>query len=524
MQPASLSWKAALRPIAGFVLLSALFAIAYSQSPLYTSNQNQYFLHGLAAAGRGDLDQDWLAGTLDPTPAFSKLVELTARLTDLDGLFYLYYAVLMGVYGISMAGIAGLCFNLRLSRTKSLVFMAFFTAIHSAGLRFALSRWLGGNWTYVFEDGIADQRMLGPVFQPSAFGVFLALSLYLYLRGSPYLAMLAAAIAVVFHPTYLLGAGMLVLAILWTVWLEGKRLTQPFRYGLVALALVSPVLYYVYTSFGGSSPDAAAQARQILVNYRIPHHALASQWLDGTVWVKLALMAAALVLAFRLGKSRPEGTPFRRLALVISGICLPAGLLTLIQVMTGDTALALLFPWRISILLVPLSTTLLLAFLVEGLETSILRRSARLRGLANLLSTLVIFLALLLGGIRFTLDLQRKSLAPERAVEAYVAAHKSAGDVYLTPVKLQDFRLETGAPIYVDFKSIPYRDTDVLEWRRRLRLADRFYDQGDCTILNGLAGGEGISHVVLPADPPILACEGLEVIYQDAAYRLARLK
>src|SRR5262249_57776904 len=80
----------------------------------------------------------------------------------------------------------------------------------------------------------------------------------------------------------------------------------------------------------------------------------------------------------------------------------------------------------------------------------------------------------------------------EDGVMEYVRAHKAKDDVYLLPVELprppkkpgasisdfktldqrnrsrglipielQGFRLRTGAPIYIDFKSIPYRDVDV---------------------------------------------------------------
>ncbi len=44
-------------------------------------------------------------------------------------------------------------------------------------------------------------------------------------------------------------------------------------------------------------------------------------------------------------------------------------------------------------------------------------------------------------------------------------------DQKIIPIDLQRFRLYTGVPIYVDFKSIPYKDTDVLEWHDRLRFA-----------------------------------------------------
>src|SRR5262249_25131257 len=42
-------------------------------------------------------------------------------------------------------------------------------------------------------------------------------------------------------------------------------------------------------------------------------------------------------------------------------------------------------------------------------------------------------------------------------------------------IDLQRFRLATGAPIYVDFKAIPYKDTEVLEWYQRMRLCTSIY-------------------------------------------------
>src|SRR6516162_3029587 len=82
----------------------AAFAAAYGQAPLYYSNQNQYFLHGLAAAGDGLLDEDWLANTADPTPIFSGLVALTARFLH-PWVFHLYYALLLALYAAALVGV-----------------------------------------------------------------------------------------------------------------------------------------------------------------------------------------------------------------------------------------------------------------------------------------------------------------------------------------------------------------------------------------------------------------------------------
>ncbi len=175
-----------------FLLLALLFAVIYTQAPLYTSNQNQYFLHGLAQAGFGNLAEDWLANTLDPTPVFSALVKGLYQLLEWDALFYLVYALLMGIYAWSAIGIIEHVFPLQRAgspwkSTRFLVFLALFFLLHSAALRFALSRTLGDNWSFLLEDGVADQRLLGLVLQPSAFGVLLVLSIYLFLKNRPVL-------------------------------------------------------------------------------------------------------------------------------------------------------------------------------------------------------------------------------------------------------------------------------------------------------------------------------------------------
>src|SRR5205823_2450629 len=49
----------------------------------------------------------------------------------------------------------------------------------------------------------------------------------------------------------------------------------------------------------------------------------------------------------------------------------------------------------------------------------------------------------------------------------------------LIPVDLQRFRLATGAAIYVDFKSVPYRDAEVIEWLARVRQGEEWYGSAD---------------------------------------------
>src|SRR5262245_5425594 len=86
------------------VIIGVVFSAAYGQAPLYYSNQNQYFLHGLARAGEGHLAADWLAQTADPTPVFSTLAMVVAW-TGQPWLFHLIHAVLLGIYAAALMGI-----------------------------------------------------------------------------------------------------------------------------------------------------------------------------------------------------------------------------------------------------------------------------------------------------------------------------------------------------------------------------------------------------------------------------------
>ena len=117
-------------------------------------------------------------------------------------------------------------------------------------------------------------------------------------------------------------------------------------------------------------------------------------------------------------------------------------------------------------------------------------------------------------------DFSMKSTASDREMMSIIQNNKTVGDVYLVPTKMQDFRLVTGAPIYIDFKSIPYKDTDVLEWYRRQRLAGKFYRTQDCDLLTQLSNEEGLTHVVLEASTSAPPCSFLHEVHRDDHYKV----
>jgi hypothetical protein len=501
--------------LGAFLAWTVIFAILYAQSPLYTSNQNQYFLHGMARAGLGFLSRDWLAGTPDPTPVFSALISLTYSLTHSNLLFYVYYALLMGVYLFSVYGLVDLLFDLRSSKTRSLLFVTLFLAAHSAALRYLLSKTVGSVGTFLVEGGVAGQRLLGQVFQPSTFAVFLVLSLYLFLAGRRNWAILAVVVAVTVHPTYLLCGGIMTLAYLWVIFRETRQVKAVLLYGLKVLIPVLPILAYTLLTFRPSNPTLYREAQHVLVYFRIPPHALVNQWLNWTVAVQGIFILAALVVLRRM-----------RLFPIYLILTVSSVLLTLIQVATRSNTLALLFPWRASILLVPLGVSVLLAALVARVMDA-WQPSPRTRRGLRVLSLIIITGLMGVGVIRFQIERADQLADPAGPMMAYVAAHKSAGDIYLTPSKLENFRLVTGAPVLADFDSIPYRDVDVMEWYQRLQWASWYYESGQggdpCQTLRDIVKNYAVTYAVAERNDKFTVCKSLPVVYEDATYRIYAL-
>ena len=111
----------------------------------------------------------------------------------------------------------------------------------------------------------------------------------------------------------------------------------------------------------------------------------------------------------------------------------------------------------------------------------------------------------------------------------YVRQTMKPGDVYLIPpddAEFDDFRLYTGAPIFINWKSHPYKDTEVLEWYRRLQLAEKFYaaseTPGACQALQDVASQDKITHVVLKTKLS-LDCPSVKEVFRYKNYVIYEL-
>jgi hypothetical protein len=44
------------------------------------------------------------------------------------------------------------------------------------------------------------------------------------------------------------------------------------------------------------------------------------------------------------------------------------------------------------------------------------------------------------------------------------------------PLDFEQFRIKSGRPIFVDWKSHPFKDLEVIEWKRRIEVAEKAFE------------------------------------------------
>ncbi len=519
----------------GLLIASVIFVISYTQSPLGFSNQNQYLLHGLALSDTGLLNEDWLSISRDPTPIFSQLIAILNRV-HLPLMISLAYAGVMVVYFVSMFVIIDCTVGRPQSRAGWLMLFALALITHAALWRWLSVQATGVDYAWYFQCGVAGQYILGAGFQPSVFGVLLVAALAAFVAKRNALFALFLIAAPLLHFTYLLPSVLIGFGALASIAKsDGRR--HALRIALLLALGLAPVCLFYIIRFQPTDANTFAEAQRLLVEVRIPHHAVVAKWLD----VIAILQVLGIILAIITIRKSP-------LAIVLATALGIAALLTLIVAITHLHLLALLFPWRVSAVLVPVATLLLAARLTRAVESY-------LHKVGECLAIVVITASLIFGCWHLVQPIgYHMNEASEQGLLDFISENKKTGDIYLIPIRipqlsggrkgsisttftspprptsknlipvdLQRFRLRTTAPLYIDFKAIPYADHEVLEWYRRARLAESWYQRDDWQTALPELRSEGITHIVTPADRPIANPE-TELLYQDEWFRLYRLK
>ena len=509
--------------------IAILFGLAYTQSPLYEGNQNTKFLHGLAKAGTGYLQDDWLANTVDPLPVFSGLVDVTARINP--NLFYLEYFIMFGIYVFSLWGILTHLFNAQKNLTKQALFLGLIFLYHAQYILWWVNKGYGLDLS-ILQNGVALQYLLGLEFQTNVFGVLLLLSIYLFLRQRYIWSIVLVGVAAIFHPAYLFSSALLtsayVLILFWKnlrtseadkirslpiIWRAAR---EPVILGAIALILVLPVIIYNQTALAATSPETYEQAMHLLVYERIPHHSLPEVWLGTSAYIQIGIILVGILLARK-----------SQLSVILLVLFIGAAIFTLVQIATGSLTLAAIAPWRVSVLLVPLSTAIILAAVVS-LVVDLLRLDQLWLRPVTVIIVLVGIAALAYSGNKLQ-QTYGTSFRDKRVTDMmdFVSKSKKPGELYMIPPKepdLNNFRIYTGAPIFINWKSHPYKDTDVLEWYHRVQVSLDFYDAQfsdqvrACELLDEIVQQYGVTDVVVKRKDAELDCDFVHPTYVETKF------
>lgn len=390
-------------------------------------------------------------------------------------------------------------------------FFVISASICSAAFAYLSRKLIGIDLRAILYDGVAGQNVLGSVFQPSSFGVFLLLSIYMFLRNKAFVAVLFLGVAVNFHASYILGAATLTLSYIVLIILEEKNYSKAFFVGFFSLVVVMPTIAYTYLSFSPTSPEVMSQAQGILVNYRIPHHSKVDIWFDSGALIKISIIILAL-LVHRKNK-------IFYIILIPFIISLS---LTIIQVITNSNFLALLFPWRISVFLIPLSTFIL----IGGAVSFVFRRySQQINDNKKIINMLLAFIFIF--GIYFNYKKYKQhNTADFLPMMAFVADTKTKDDIYLIPTELKRFRLQTGVRIFVDKKTHPYKDSEVIDWYDRIQIANKLFNSGTelhCNVLQGISSKYHITHIVINSKEHVLNCNFSVKTFNDGIYSVYKI-
>jgi hypothetical protein len=481
-------------------------------------NQNTYLLHTFAKTNIPYLQNDFMVVTADPFAIFTFISTAFAEVFGSPGFFILYFLVLTTMVG----AVLWLTWHLTAKNDFALKW-ALITLPLIASLMFPSLPWVVRNAIQPsatvagrFGTGAAGQYILGGYWQPSEAGTLLFVAAIAFILGHSRIAAALIALAIAFHSSYLIAGAMLMATICLYLAATGKIRESLISGGLCFL-LVLPTVAYLWHIFAPTSVELHERASAILARERIPHHALPQVWFGRGELVRILLVLGAI-------------WAWRRNARIVW--CL-TGVLSLILAATGIAcwidrdAVYLLFPWRAAVFLGPLAIVLLAIYFSQLVVQFIGRTGKQKRFLerfltAGCLALIVVMVALPIA-VRAS---SRLVYLPEyydqdlKVLTNWVKGQRAEGTLYLTPPQLETFRLSTLQSVFVDNKSHPYRDVEIIEWQRRLDLAKRFYagaSHCDSSLLAKFKKA-GVTHILIEHGA---GCSyGLNLLYRNAKYAI----
>lgn len=484
-----------------FIGLASLFN-ALGQP--FQGNQNQYLYF---ATVKSELEKsDPLYNTTDIYPVFTILSKVLIQSFGLNGLrlgaLIGTYIALFSVFRISRL----LCAETKSYVPYIVVFLvsvmmlpSYFWEKNSGTLELLVTE---GSIFF----GLGGHYLLSKpaYFQPNLFGVFLLLSFSFFLQGfmqkenqKKYFtqAMVFVSIAVIIHPIYLVTYFICLFPLVCFELIKGKNLARLFLLLKLSLAPITFSFLLNFKLFLSSfnslwTPDLSqSKSLRRFAFERIGHHTDIFQWPKTDL-----ILVVIILLGFYLTKKQLDSSLLFYWSLFLVFFSLLTASLVHIFLLAP---LGLLFPWRVTVLLFPIASTVILTFIITRFRFNLTQTKIRLSIGMMLLSGMVMLLG------------NAKLLKFDDDAVSLIKQTRPIG-LGLVPIDQENVRLNAKVPVYVDWKAAPYLGKDLELWWQRIDQIEgiAMHSPRVCELLDQV----GINWILLEETSSLPSCESSWVL------------
>ena len=341
--------------------------------------------------------------------------------------------------------------------------------------------------------GLKGQYILGDIYQPSTFAVFFFTKYLLFFkRKTFFLTFIFLLIPAIFHPSSMLIS--VVLGIFYILKTFSDHPKTVLVYTFLGGSIFSIIFYDIYM-ISLSSQEEKKIAYEILSTFRIPQHSD-----PNTFRLKDIVNSIFLILGIFYCKNK-----VLRFILISGSIVIFLSLIILS--LLNFYSLNLLFPWRISVVLVPLAYLIICnkiySLVFESNQINFFYFVARF--VENNLMKFLTFAIFLFIGLSAAINSSNFHIKDEFVLDLRKRDNQNT-DI-LVPIDFTNIRLNTPVSIFVDFKSHPLNPREIIEWKRRIDLAQSFYSSSSAEeaifLLEEISRTSNTNHALIKDDKVI---------------------
>lgn len=460
-----------------YLFLSIIFALTVQQFPFYKGN-SLHLIHAIKNMDFNKLQFDWIANQTNHLPLFTYFNLILIKYFSVKILYLVHFILLVS----SPLFLFLICKNIFKDLENpylSILWFAFFTIIFHE---------------HSFFGGLAGQDVINEGYQPASYGVLFFVAIYLFLNKNYFYAVVFISIAASFHPTYVLHSGFLMVGIL-IYFLSKKEFIIFIKFNIFYFILISPITIYIIYNFLLIDKNLIIEGSKILYERAI-HHASIEHWFSFKDTLSLLVYFVALAIIIKA----------KDLFLPLFFFGFVSIILTLFQFYTENYSLGLSFPWRSSVFLIPISTMIIFSFLL----IKIFNKKINLKFYSIILFSFSISFFFIKNHF---IKNSNQFFFNELELSNKIKSNYSEIDRLLIPVNLENIRMNTGLPIFVDWKHPPFKYDEVIIWKKRINLASTFFDEKNFyqrkLIFDEINQMDKISHILIKKTDLINGCKNL---------------